>query len=485
MLLRRPLALMLSAALLATCATLLFLNKFIVALLFVGAALAGAAVARLLSSNSRDSLTALPGGGSSSLPSSPLATALPSLTTTKHALTVASTNKAASDNLVMVSALLEATMDSMREGVLVLDSEMRVVAANAAAVNIFASAESQESQLLSKRLSALTRNSSVHAAFQTALEKGERAEVTVETVAHERRIFDLRVAPLRSSGHAEASSEIKGAVGVFFDITRLERLERVRQEFLSNVSHELRTPLTAILTFVETLEEGAIDDPQNNRPFLSIIRRNATRMHNLIDDILELSAIEAGNVQVEPTHVRLHAMVNDVLTAVEARAVARSIEMRNEVAAEAIVYADPRRLEQMLTNLVDNAVKFNHEAGSITIHYEQQARDRISITDTGEGIAPEHLGRIFERFYRVDRARSRALGGTGLGLAIVKHLARAHGGEALVRSTSGQGSTFIIELPIHQQPESASCDNLNQPAATSLEEQAIAVESQTSGEAAR
>ena len=341
---------------------------------------------------------------------------------------------------VAAGALLDAMMESMRDGVLVVDSATRVVSSNRAAREIFGGRGGESP---ARRLSEVTRDPSVHAAFQAALERRERAEVKVEVGDAERRVFDLRVAPLRHGGAAGG-----GAIGVFFDITRLERLERVRQEFLSNVSHELRTPLTAILAFVETLEDGGLDDPDHNRRFLSVIRRNAERMHNLIDDILELSAIEAGNVSVELRPVRLRPLVADVLTALESRAAERRVELRNEVGPEAFVRADARRLEQMLTNLVDNAVKFNREGGGVTVAHERaEHADRVSVSDTGEGIAPEHVGRIFERFYRVDRARSRALGGTGLGLAIVKHLARAHGGEASVRSAPGAGSTFTIELP--------------------------------------
>ncbi|HZG51964.1 MAG TPA: ATP-binding protein, partial [Pyrinomonadaceae bacterium] len=263
------------------------------------------------------------------------------------------------------------------------------------------------------------------------------------------RVVDQRVSPLHGGEtRAREGAARGGEVGVFFDITRLERLERVRQEFLSNVSHELRTPLTAIRTFVETLEGGALDDADNNRRFLSIIDRNAARMHSLIDDILELSAIEAGTVAVEARPVRLCALIGEVQTALASRAAERGVSLRNEVAADVFVHADARRLEQMLTNLCDNAVKFSAEGGAVTVAHERATeRDRITVSDTGEGIAPEHIHRIFERFYRVDRARSRSLGGTGLGLAIVKHLARAHGGEATVRSTPGEGSTFTIELP--------------------------------------
>jgi two-component system phosphate regulon sensor histidine kinase PhoR len=346
---------------------------------------------------------------------------------------------------VPAAALLEVTMDSMREGVLVIDSGMRVVASNNAARDIFGSDGAPPG---ARRLSDLTRNPSIYSAFAAAVARAERAEVKVETArGSERRVYDLHVAPLRQR-EVVYGSDVRGAVGVFFDITRLERLELVRQEFLSNVSHELRTPLTAIITFVETLEDGAIDEPDNSRRFLSVIRRNAERMHNLINDILELSAIEAGTVAVEPGPVRLSALVGECFTALAARADERRVTLRNEVPAGVFVRADARRLEQMLTNLADNAVKFNAEGGEVRVTHEHTGRrDRVHVSDTGEGIAPEHLPRIFERFYRVDRARSRALGGTGLGLAIVKHLARAHGGEVTVRSTPGQGSAFTVELP--------------------------------------
>jgi two-component system phosphate regulon sensor histidine kinase PhoR len=355
---------------------------------------------------------------------------------------------------VPAGELLEAMLNSMREGMLVVDGELRVVASNAAARALFAfGARAAQSP----QLGDLTRSPAVLSAYLGAIERGERVEAKVELMdGAERRVYDLRVAPLQPRSVAgeqqpqQQQQEVasRGAVGVFFDITRLERLERVRQEFLSNVSHELRTPLTAIRTFVETLEDGAIADAANNRRFLSIIDRNAARMQSLLDDILELSAIEAGRAAVEVRPVRLRAMINDVLTALAASASERGVTLLNEVAEDVIVHADARRLEQMITNLTDNAIKFNAEGGTVRLRHERAGgRDRISVADTGEGIAPEHIKRIFERFYRVDRARSRALGGTGLGLAIVKHLSRAHGGEASVESTPGEGSTFTIELP--------------------------------------
>jgi two-component system phosphate regulon sensor histidine kinase PhoR len=342
-------------------------------------------------------------------------------------------------HIFALGKLFEATLGGMREGLLVVDSDMRVVASNPAAYQLFTrSADILQSQ----RLTELTRNPAIYGAFLGALKGEERSGVRVETHGTDRKIFDLRVVPLQASD----GKVVQGAIGVFFDITKLERLEHVRQEFLSNVSHELRTPLTAILAFVETLEGGSISEADSQR-FLAIIRRNATRMHGLIDDILELSAIEAGNIQVRTEEIKLQHIVNDVITSLNSGALNHHVVLENKVGSEVKVFADPRRLEQMLTNLVDNAIKFNRDGGHVIVRHENGTRDLIFVEDTGEGIPAQHLQRLFERFYRVDRARSREMGGTGLGLAIVKHLARAHGGDVAVESRLGEGSSFVIELP--------------------------------------
>jgi two-component system phosphate regulon sensor histidine kinase PhoR len=380
--------------------------------------------------------------------------------------------------------LFEATMNGMREGLLVVDKDMRVVASNTAAHRLF---NLSRGKLDAQRLTELTRNPAIYSAFLDGLKGIERSGVKVEIHGPERLVFDLRVVPLGSGNFAgddqrdnprmsgDSADQPAGALGVFIDVTRTEHLEQVRQEFLSNVSHELRTPLTAILAFIETLEAGAIDDKEASQRFLSIIRKNASRMHELIDDILELSAIEAGNVPVKVESVELRPIVSDVISSLANKAAAQSLTLNNAVPPDALVQADARRLEQMLTNLMENAIKFNREHGSVTIKFErgkqdsdrdsadrgssprvskgsdslpnQARRDRIVVEDSGEGIPAQHLERLFERFYRVDRARSRELGGIGLGLAIVKHLALAHGGEVTVTSELGKGSTFTIELP--------------------------------------
>lgn len=348
------------------------------------------------------------------------------------------TNK--KEEIFAAGSLFEATLGGMREGLLVVDKDMRVVASNPAAHRLF---NSSLAKLNSQRLTELTRNPAIYSAFLDALKGNEVSGVKVETHGPERQVFDLRVVPIGNvNGHGA-----QGALGVFFDITRTERLELVRQEFLSNVSHELRTPLTAIMAFVETLESGAKEDPESCQRFLSIIRKNAARMHGLIDDILELTAIEGGNIQLRQEKVELRALVDDVCASLTTHAKARNITLRNNVAADVLVYADARRLEQMLTNLIDNGIKFSHENGAVSISYESGERDRILVTDEGDGIPAQHLERLFERFYRVDRARSREMGGTGLGLAIVKHLALLHGGEVTVESELGKGSTFTLHLP--------------------------------------
>ena len=337
-------------------------------------------------------------------------------------------------------SLLEATLSGMREGLLVVNKDMRVVASNPAAHKLF---NPSVPALKSQRLTELTRNPAIYSAFLDGLKGIERSGVKVETHGPERQVFDLRVVPIGSAnGHGA-----EGALGVFFDITRTERLELIRQEFLSNVSHELRTPLTSILAFVETLESGATEDAESCQRFLSIIRKNASRMQGLIDDILELTAIEGGNVQLRAAPVELYDLVEDVCASLAAKASAHDVTLKNDIAPEVVVHADVRRLEQMLTNLIDNGIKFSREHGTVTISYESGARDKILVRDNGEGIPAQHLERLFERFYRVDRARSREMGGTGLGLAIVKHLALLHGGEVTVTSELGKGSTFIIHLP--------------------------------------
>ena len=335
-------------------------------------------------------------------------------------------------------SILEGILSASRESMLVVDSSMCITAANAPANDAFG--RNTES-LNGRRLAEIVRNVHLHDGFQQTLNNNHATDLRIEFNAIEKRTYDVHIAPVELDG-------IRYALGVFYDITQIERLEKVRQEFLSNISHELRTPLTSIIAYVETLQDGAIDDPDNNRRFLGIIRRNAERMNGLISDIAELSLIETGNVFIDVREVRLAPVIDDIFAALSSKAADRGISLVNQVASDGFVRADSMRLEQMLTNLIDNALKFNRDGGSVTIVFAKTSeKSLISVIDTGEGIVPENLQRIFERFYRIDRGRTRNVGGTGLGLAIVKHLARLHGGEVFVASTLGRGTTFSIELP--------------------------------------
>ena len=334
--------------------------------------------------------------------------------------------------------ILQKLLDTTREAVVVVDADLRIAQANVPAEVAFGR---EGLDVENRRLSEVIRDLDIHEAFRKAIVSRAVADVRFELAGRERRKFDVHVAPVELDG-------AHFAIGFFYETTQIDRLEIIRQEFLSNISHELRTPLTSILAFVETLENGAIDDAENNRHFLNVIRRNAERMHELIADILELSMIESGNVSVDVREMRLSNAVDEVMSALSAKAAAREVRLENKVAPKTLIFADPVRLGQMLTNLIDNAVKFNRHGGEVVISHERtNALDCIRVSDTGEGILPEHQQRIFERFYRADRSRTREIGGTGLGLSIVKHLARLHNGEVLVDSVLGTGTTFTIQLP--------------------------------------
>ncbi|MGH9946740.1 MAG: sensor histidine kinase [Pyrinomonadaceae bacterium] len=336
------------------------------------------------------------------------------------------------------ASLLEAILNASRESVLLIDRGTRIVAANTAAHEIFGRGIGG---IEGRRLTEVIRDVELHAAVVNALDKNETTEFHLELVGSDTRNYDVHISPITLAGEPQA-------IAVFYDITRVERLERVRQEFLSNISHELRTPLTSILAFVETLEDGAIDDRDNNRRFLNVIRRNAERMHMLIADILELSMIESGNVSIDKRNIRIANIVDEIFASLGSKAAERCVKLEHRIPANATIFADAARVEQMLTNLIDNAIKFNRPDGLVTIELHPESdSDVLTVSDTGEGILPEHQHRVFERFYRADRSRAREVGGTGLGLAIVKHLARLHGGDVSVRSRLTEGSVFSIEFP--------------------------------------
>ena len=348
--------------------------------------------------------------------------------------------------------LLRSIVDSIDEGLIIIDRESNVLLINDAARRLLNIGQ----QTMLTRLTDISRDPLIHRLFAEVLSNGDQVEGRLESrhrdpATQNRRIMRLHAVPLRLSG-----GQVDGVVGALIDISKVEMLERVRQEFLSNVSHELRTPLAAIIAFVETLLDGGLEDPDNCLRFLNTIHRNASRMRALVSDISELSSIESGATRLTLVRIPLQTMVNEVFSGLAPRASAYGVRLDNLVETEFHLVADRRRLEQILINLVDNAIKFNHPGGSVTVSAEMAVPSGpgsadiyhlIRVRDTGPGIAIEHLPRVFERFYRVDKARSREAGGTGLGLAIVKHLVLIHGGEAEVQSEVGAGSEFIVRLP--------------------------------------
>jgi two-component system phosphate regulon sensor histidine kinase PhoR len=247
----------------------------------------------------------------------------------------------------------------------------------------------------------------------------------------------------------DRAGTMSGAILVFHDLTRLKQLENTRQEFVANVSHELRTPLSLIKGFVETLLDGAKNDPDLSTRFLKTIEKHTDRLTYLIEDLLTISRLESGQIVMNLHQAGIHEEVAHVMDDLQARAVDKNVTLRNEVPMEMQARADTDRLQQVLFNLVENAIKYGRTDGRVTIGGKPNGGSKVElwVQDDGPGIPPDAKERIFERFYRVDRARSRETGGTGLGLAIVKHIVQAHGGEVWVKSELGQGATFFFTLP--------------------------------------
>jgi two-component system phosphate regulon sensor histidine kinase PhoR len=329
-----------------------------------------------------------------------------------------------------------AILSSMSEGVAVVDGEERVLYANPAFRGTIQ--ERTEGALEGRRLVELTRQTEILAMVRKVLDTGERTESEIASASLKGKHFLVRAAPLGESG----------AVVVVLDITEIRRLERVRRDFVANVSHELRTPLTAIQGFAETLLRGALDEPENNRRFVEIIREHASRLGRLTEDLLKLSQIESGTMELELHPVSVRAVVDPCADAARLR----TEEKRQSFAIDVpdpppLVLADTLALQDVLRNLLDNAIQYTPEGGHIRIRASGGQKARISVEDDGIGIPAASHDRIFERFYRVDAARSRKVGGTGLGLAIAKHLMEAMGGRIELESTLGKGSRFTVVLP--------------------------------------
>jgi two-component system phosphate regulon sensor histidine kinase PhoR len=333
-------------------------------------------------------------------------------------------------------ARVEAMLDAMIEGLVVIDAQRRIVLANRAAETMFGFSRMMAGGALLEAI----RHHEVAVLAKRALTEDAPVE-------HEVRIEHPQLRVLQVS--AVSLQERSGAVLVFHDVTRLRQLEAMRQDFVANVTHELRTPLSLIKSAAETLLDGGKSDPAVTTRFLDIIDRHASRLARLIDDLLLLARLDSGRLELDLHPVRLRAAVAESIDDALPLAQARGVVLTNEAADELIVSADPARLREVLGNLIDNAIKYGRENGRVEIGARRIGAGMVEVRvrDDGPGIPADATTRVFERFYRVDKARSREQGGTGLGLAIVKNVVQAHGGSVRVESTFGEGATFVFTLP--------------------------------------
>ena len=359
----------------------------------------------------------------------------------RHARELAEQRSAREAELQAQSSRTAALFDRMVEGILVVGADGRVRLVNPAAATLF----QVTLPVVGRTVLEATRHHEVAALVTRLTTEPEvlNHELRLEGLAATRYLQVNALALLATDGTPD------GAILVFHDLTRLRQLEAVRQDFVANVSHELRTPLSLIKSAAETLIDGGKHDPAVTSRFLEIIDKHANRLTLLIDDLLLLARLDSGRMELNLQPVELRVAAQEALDDAALIAQARGVHLENNVPAGVVANADPDRLRQVLANLIDNAIKYGREGGRVVLggRIVDRARVKITVADDGPGIPLEAKTRIFERFYRADKARSREQGGTGLGLAIVKNVVQAHGGDVRVESTPGAGTEFFITLP--------------------------------------
>jgi two-component system, OmpR family, phosphate regulon sensor histidine kinase PhoR len=337
------------------------------------------------------------------------------------------------------SQRLQTVLESMIEGVLAVSPDQRILLANDAGRALL---DFTTPEPVGKPLLSVTRARPVYEAVTEAFERSAPVEKEFQSPGSSRRTLSLRATRL-------PGEPCPGVMVVLHDVSELRRLENLRRELVANVSHELKTPLAAIKAYAETLRMGAVNDPTHNLTFVQRIEEQTERLHQLILDMLQIARVESGQENFEIGDVPLAEVFEECQAQFADAAAARQIDLRVELAPpELAVRGDEEGIRMIVTNLVDNAIKYTPPHGRVTVRtLVDDANVTIEVQDTGIGIAEKDQARIFERFYRVDKARSRELGGTGLGLSIVKHLAQAFGGHVGLDSTLKKGSTFRVTLP--------------------------------------
>lgn len=335
---------------------------------------------------------------------------------------------------------LSAILQNMTEGIMVVDKTSRVVSINTSAERIFSTSRADAQNRL---FLEVIPNNNIAELVNNVLQSEQFISQEFSLAWPAQKALRIDASPLFEEG------AVSGCLIVIHDMSAVRRLEKMRSDFIANVSHELKTPLTAIKGFVETLLDGAIEDKPNVGHFLKIIQDHTNRLNSLVEDLLSLSYLEAREFALQKERVNLKELGDEILAGFQAQLKKKAVASRNDLPAGMFVQADRNKLGQVLTNLVDNAVKFNERNGSLRVYSERTDSGdiKIIVEDTGIGIPLRDIPRIFERFYRVDKARSREMGGTGLGLAIVKHIVELHGGTAGVESAEDLGSKFFFTLP--------------------------------------
>lgn len=335
---------------------------------------------------------------------------------------------------------MKVVLSSVIEGIIAIDKEGRIILFNNALKNM---TDYSSDRVLGKFHWEIIRNNQLNELLKEALQKGQPLTQEITIFSPQEKIFRASANPLTEK------NEVWGAVVVLNDITEIKKLEKMRSEFVANVSHELRTPLTSIQGFVETLKDGAINDPGKAQYFLAIIEKQSNRLNNLIEDILQLSKIESQEIIMNLQSINLRDLIDKAISEFKKKIEQKNHKIKINISPQLpLIKTDPEQIEVVFRNLLDNAIKYTPNGGEIYISaFEKAENIYIEVADNGIGISAEHLPRIFERFYRVDKDRSRKLGGTGLGLAIVKHIVQAHGGTIGVESKPGKGSKFFFTLP--------------------------------------
>lgn len=338
---------------------------------------------------------------------------------------------------------VDTIINSMDNGLIAVDRSMHVLMINPIAVEIFGATD--KGDFIGVPLVQVIRNRQINELLIKAIASNKVLNDEILLYQGGKRVYSVHVSPIYPMDDQHQNS---GALAHIYDITQMRKLEELRSEFVSNVTHELKTPLTSIQGFVETLKSGAIEDPSVSGRFLDIIDIEAARLHTLINDILELSEIENKKQEGEKEVFELLPLVQEIESMLENSASDKNVTFTTRIDADLKLEAERYRIKQLMINLMDNAIKYNKPGGNVTVTAESlENQIVIHVKDTGIGIPSDHTARIFERFYRVDKGRSREMGGTGLGLSIVKHIAQLYGGSVRVESEEGKGSDFIITLP--------------------------------------